>query len=216
MRRSSSSRSRGQKKARRKQILYMAVALFLVLGLVLSAILGFVDFLTGGQNVGQVEDPHLVELEERAVTLKEALAQAPEDGALAAELGNLYYNMATISWQQGLEVQGDKYGRQSREYLIRAVENGEISPEITLNIALLALFQDDHDVAEDYFRKTLDQDEKSPGAHLYYGLFLSSIEREEEAKEHWEKVLEYAPEDSSEAQAAKYYLSLPREAKNNN
>lgn len=201
--------SRGQKKARRKQVLYAAVALFLVLGLVLSAVLGFVDFLTGGPKVA--EDPYLLELEAKAASLEAALEQTPEDGALAAELGNTFYQMATFSWQQGLEDQGNKYGMQSRNYLTRAVENGEISPEITLNIAFLALFQDDHEVAEEYFQKTIDLDQENPGAHLYYGLFLSSRERDEEAKKHWEKVLEYAPENSPEAQAAQYYLSVPQE-----
>lgn len=205
--------SRGQKKARKKQILYMALALFLVLGLVLSAVLGFVDFLTGGKNFGQAEDPQLVELGKKVASLEEALEQNPGDGALAVELGNLYYNMATISWQQGLNDQGDKYGRQSCEYFIRAFENGEISPEITLNIALLAFSQNDHDMAEEYFQKTLAQDEENPVAYLYYGIFLSELNREDEAKEQWEKVLEYAPEDSSEAQAAQYYLSLLQEEK---
>jgi len=205
--------SRGQKKARKKQILYMAIALFLVLGLVLSAVLGFVDFLTGEKNFGQAEDPQLVEMEKRVASLEEALEQNPGDGALAVELGNLCYNMATISWQQGFEDQGDKYGRQSREYLIRAVENGEIYPEITLNIALLALSQNDYDVAEEYFQETLALDEENSVAHLYYGIFLSGLKREDEAKEQWEKVLEYAPEDSSEAQAAQYYLSISQEEK---
>lgn len=201
--------SRRQKKARRKQILYIAVALFLVAGLVLSAVLGFVDVLTGGQEAAK--DPYLLELEAKVASLEEALEQDPEDGSLAAELGTLFSNMATISWQQGLEEQGNKYGMQSRKYLTRAVENGEITPEITLNIAFLALYQNDHDAAEEYFQKTLAQDEQNPGAHLYYGLFLSSLEREEEAKKHWEKVLEYASEDSPEAQAAEYYLSVSQE-----
>ena len=203
--------SKGQKKARKKQILYMAIALFLVLGLVLSAVLGFVDFLTGEKNVGQVEEPQLAELRKRAASLEEALKQNPGDGALAVELGNLFYNMATISWQQGFDDQGDKYGKQSREYLIRAVKNGETSPEITLTIALLALSQHDYDVAEEYFQETLALDEESPVAHLYYGIFLSDLKREDEAKEQWEQVLEYAPEGSSEAQAANYYLSLPHD-----
>jgi tetratricopeptide (TPR) repeat protein len=203
--------SKGQKKLRRKQILYMAVALFLVAGLVLSAVLGFVDFLTGGQEAAK--DPSLLKLEEEAASLEKSLKKNAENGPLAAELGTLFYNMATISWQQGLEDQGNKYGIKSRKYLTQAVENGEISPEITLNIAFLALFQHDHAVAEEYFQKTLAQEEQNPIAHLYYGLFLSNLERGEEAEEHLEKALKYAPENSPEAQAAEYYLSLSQEAK---
>ncbi|NLX90134.1 MAG: hypothetical protein GXZ07_00825 [Firmicutes bacterium] len=188
----------------------MTVALFLVLGLVLSAVFGFVDFLAGGQKIA--DDPYLLELEAKAASLKEALEQTPKDGALAAELGNTFYQMATFFWQQGLEEQGNKYGMQSRNYLTRAVENGEISPEITLSIAFLALSQDDYQAAEEYFQKTIDLDQENPGAHLYYGLFLSGRKRDEEAKKHWEKVLEYAPQDSPEAQAAQYYLSVTQEA----
>ena len=204
-------RSGGQKRARRKQILYGSVALFLVLGLLLSAVLGFVDFITGGGPAGQAKDPYLAELEKEAASLEEKLKQDPENGALAAELGNLLYKMTTISWQQGLEVQGKKYGKQSRSYLLRAVENGEVSPEITLKIAYLALFEDDQDLADEYFQKTIALDEKNTGALLNYGLFLSSIGRSDEAKEQLEKVLEYAPEDSFEAQVAKDYLSPPQQ-----
>ncbi len=202
--------SKGQKRIRRKQILYGAVALFLVAGLVLSAVLGFVDFLTGGLDAAK--DPALLKLEEEAAGYEKSLKRNAGDGPLAAKLGTLLYNMATISWQQGLENQGNKYGIKSRKYLIQAVENGEISPEITLNIAFLALSQQDHGTAEEYFKKTLDQEEENTVAQLYFALFLSSLEREEEAKAHLEKALEYAPEDSPEAQAAEYYLSLLQNA----
>jgi tetratricopeptide (TPR) repeat protein len=201
--------SKGQKKLRKKQILYGAVALFLVAGLVLSAVLGFVDFLTGGQ--GANKDPSILKLEEEIATLEKSLKKDVENGLLAAEIGTLYYDMATISWQQGLQKQGNKYGEKSRKYLIQAVENGEISPEITLDIAFLAFSLEDYDTAEEYFQKTIDQGEQNPIAHIYYGLYLSNLEREKEAIEHFAKALEYAPEDSPEAQAAEYYLSLLQE-----
>ena len=68
---------------------------------------------------------------------------------------------------------------------------------MTLRIALLAAFiQNDEPLAEKYFRNTLELQEDYPEAHFYYGIFLLSQEREEEAQEHWEKVLQQAEEDS--------------------
>ncbi len=203
---------KGSKIARKRVIRnvgILVVALMLVGGLVLSAMFGLIDYLArGGQPYynASPEADQVGTLKHHAQSLEDSLEENPEDLDLMAELGYLYYQIAMLSWESGQAEQGDRYGEQSKDLLVEVSEKGFEESWATLTVALLSMYGENQDMAEDYFNKTLEIDEDNPEVHLYYGIYLSSVDRMEQAREHWDLVLDLADEDSQLAMIAEFYL----------
>lgn len=202
---------RGKKsKADRKKFISYTVVFLLVGGLLLSATAGFFDFLWGRKNPGYLaeEDEFILNLEKQASLLEKSCRENPDDLEKQAVLGSIYYELAIYLWGQGLE-EGKRYAGKSLGLLLPVVEGGLQEPSITLKIALLTAFiEGDDSRAEKYFLETLTLQDDYPEAHFYYGLFLASLERAEEAKVHWENVLQQTEEDSFLAGEARRNLQI--------
>lgn len=201
------------KKIARKKTLRNAgiliVALLLVGGLVLSAMYGFIDHLArGGQPPPTQEGDQLESMKQYAESLEQSVQEDPDDMDLRAELGYVYYQIATLSWQSGEGAEGDQYADKSKELLVEVTEEGYQESWAPLTVALLSMYDENQDMAESYFDKTLEMDDENPEVHLYYGIYLSSIERMDQAREHWDQVLELADEESQWAQMAEFYLEM--------
>ena len=197
-------------KVARKKLFSILIILLLVGGVLLSATAGFFDFLWGKGNMASStgDDEYILSLKKQAGFLEESLRGNSVDLEKQAALGNIYYELAMYYWGQGSE-EKEVYAAKSKELLLQVVEGGLREPLVTLRIALLAAFiQNDEPLAEKYFRNTLELQEDYPEAHFYYGIFLLSQEREEEAQEHWEKVLQKAEEDSPLAAEVQRYLQV--------
>ena len=200
----------GRKKKRKfpyKKLIYLVMALILVGGLVLSASMGLVDYFARGNRVLPTEqDEQLAVLLQWVDQLEDNLKENPEDAGSKAELGGAYFELAMYCSEKNLE-DYDEYAVKSKGFLQEAVEDGFLETWVTFRIALLALAQKDDAEAEEYFRVTFDLDENYAEPHLYYAAFLSARERAEEARFHWEKVIELESEDSFLAQTAQHYLN---------
>ncbi len=201
-----------KKKTRKKNVrnaVYLLVALLLVGGLVLSATFGFIDFLArGGQPPMQpgVEGDELAALRQRIDIMEQSLEENPGDTDLLAELGYVYYQAAMLSWERGQGAEGERHAQQSKDRLIEATEQGFEEPWATLIVAILSMYGENQELAEEYFERTLEMDDEDPEVHLYYGIYLSSVDKVELAREHWQRVLELAEEDSRLVQVAEMYL----------
>ncbi len=201
-----------KKKTRKKNVrnaVYLLVALLLVGGLVLSATFGFIDFLArGGQPppVPGTEGDHLVALAQRADSLEKSLEENPGDTDLLAELGYVYYQASMLSWERGRGAEGERYAQHSKDRLIEATEQGFAEPWATLIVALLSMSGENQELAEEYFERTLEMDDEDPEVHLYYGIYLSSVDKVELAREHWKRVLDLDDVDPWLVQAAEMYL----------
>ena len=204
---------RSKKKRRRKKAVrntvYLVIALLLVGGLVLSATFGVIDFLARGGQPIMPPDPgeeQLAGLKEYGNSLEQSLEENPDDIDLMAELGHLYYQLAMVHWNKGLADEGDQYAEKGKERLMEAIEKGYSESWATLIVALLAMYDEDREMAETYFEKSLEIDEEDPEIHLYYGIYLTSVERTEQAQEHLERVQALAGENSQQGQIAQMYL----------
>ena len=204
---------RSKKKKRRKKAVrntvYLVIALMLVGGLVLSAMFGLIDFLArGGQPPVPPgpEEERLAALEQYADSLEESLEENPEDIETMSELGHLYYQVAMLHWNSGRADDGDHYAQKSKDLLIEVTEKGFEESWATLVVALLSMYDEDEEMAEAYFEKSLEIDEEDPEIHLYYGIYLTSVERMELAQEHLDRVRDLAGEDSQLGQIAELYL----------
>ena len=204
--------NKGQRKAKRKQKIHAAIAIFLALGLVLSTMLGFAGIFTRG-NTNVTDNQYLLEKENQGAALAEALAQDPENVHLAIGLGDFYYELADECWRyQDYYERGNHYARLSQGFYLQALDSGEDTKELILKIATVAFRLFDFTLAEEYYQRALGLDEEDPEVLLGYGLLLYNTDRQEEGRNTWEKVLEYAPEGSTEAEAAMYYLALTSES----
>lgn len=191
----------------RRQILVSAVALLLVAGLVFSAVFGFADyFLSGNQQMPHQpqEEDYISGLEGMVASLEEALAESPDDHELKMYLSEVYLELAMVYGSQGMEQEMDRYATKGEEILQQVKDDIPAHAELLLKLALLkAFYQDDDARAEEYFEAAVDLEQDNGEVHLYYGMFLSLNEREEEAQVHLEKVLELEPEDSYLAELAR-------------
>ena len=210
--RKSSKKSKRIKSAFRKYF-YVFMALLLVGGLIVSATAGLFNFYSGNLfSSAEEEDDYLAALKQLAASLEESLQESPGDTKKKAELASAYFELAMYYSGQGPEGEDKEgYAAKSRALLLEAVEEGLLEPWVTYRIALLALLQKDDAQAEEYLKKTLELDENLSEAHFYYAAFLSARERADEAREHWEKVLELEEEGSYLAQTAEYYLNQQEE-----
>lgn len=200
-------------KAARKKILSSLVVLLLVGGLLLSATMGFFDFLWGKENtVSFTDDEYISALKKQAGLLEQTLETNPGDLEKQADLGNIYYELAMYYLNRGSE-EKEVYAVKSRESFLKAVKGGLRKPFVTLRIALLSAFiQDDEHLAEKYFKDTLELQDDYTEAHFYYGIFLLSREREEEARHHWEKALQFVEQGSPLEAEIQHYLQIYAEA----
>lgn len=193
-----------------RNILVSAVALILIAGLVLSAVLGFADFLVSGE--GQTSPPaevdYLFMLNELAASLDEELAASPEDADLKMQLAELYLELAMAHGSLGAAESRDAYVQKSEALIQQAgAEFPERHVILILNLAMMAAFyQDDAIRAERFFREALALDGENAQAHLYYGIFLALRERGADARIHLEKVLELEPAESELAELARTYM----------
>jgi len=203
------------KKKTVKKILYRkifasVVALILIAGLVLSAVLGFADFLVSGEE--QTAPPagvdYLSMLKDLAASLEEALAASPDDAELKIRLAELYLELAMAHGSLGAAESRDAYVQKSEALIQQAgAEFPERHVILILNLAMMAAFyQDDAIRAERFFREALALDGENAQAHLYYGIFLALRERGADARIHLEKVLELEPEGSELAGLARAYM----------
>jgi tetratricopeptide (TPR) repeat protein len=189
-----------------KKVFIVIIALMLIGGLVLSATFGFIDFLLERKNLASPgEDEELRYLKEKAHYLEESIRESP-DLESKADLGSTYYNLALyyywdLDWENAI-----LFSQKGSGFLLEALDGGLTDSSIALKAAVLFLMQEDDPQAERYFRKALELDEENAEAHLYLGNILSSRGLDDQAKVHWERVLELVEEDSPEAQAARYYL----------
>lgn len=211
---SKEKQEKNKKKARKKTMRnagILLVALLLVGGLVLSAMFGFIDHLArGGQ---QQFDPgpegdQLGSLKQYAGSLEQSVQENPEEIDLMAELGHVYYQIAMLSWESGQGADGDRYAQKSKDLLVEVTEKGYEESWATLTVALLSMYDENPEMAEDYFDKTLEMDDENPEVHLYYGIYLSSVDREEQARRHWDQVLDLTDEGDELAQMAEFYLEM--------
>jgi len=201
--------NKGQRKAKRRQKIYAAIAIFLALGLVLSTMLGFANIFMRGKTT---DNPYLLEKEREAAVLEEALAEDPENVDLATELGDFYFELAKECWQhKDYEERGNHYARLSQGFYLQALDSGEDTKELILKIAIITASLNEFTLAEEYYQRALSLNEEDSEVLLSYGLFLYNIEQKEEAISTWEKVLENAPEGSTEAEYALFYLALTSE-----
>ena len=139
-----------------KKIFIVMIALMLVGGLVLSATIGFIDYLIGRKNITSPgEDENISYLREKAHDLEESVIENP-DLESKAELGLTYYEMAMyyywdldrenvllysekgidflldarIHWERVLELaEEDSPEAQAARYYLDAYEIGDISGE---------------------------------------------------------------------------------------
>ncbi|MEW5920716.1 MAG: hypothetical protein AB1796_07195 [Bacillota bacterium] len=200
------AKRKAHKKNLCRNILVSATALILVAGLVLSAALGFADFLISGdrrETTPAAEDyPSM--LEGLAASLEEALAASPDDGELKMQLADLYLELAMVHGSLGAVEPRDRYAQRGEELLQQAEVESPAYAGSILKLALVAAFYQDDDLrAEEYFREAVDLDRENAQVHLYYGMFLALRERSEEARVHLEKVLEMEPEESYLAELAR-------------
>lgn len=196
------------KKAALRHILYLSVALLLIAGLVLTAVLGFVDFWAGNEDSSPAQEvnEYLSFLEQWASSLEAVLAEDPDNPELQVELGSVYFEIAIFFWEEGKGDKGDEYAAKSEDLLLKAMEDGYQKPYVALRIALLNFYRGKDSQAERYFLAALNMDEESPETHFYYGFFLSSLQRHEEARKHFKEVLLLTGEDDYLAEAARHYL----------
>ncbi|HAP31624.1 MAG TPA: hypothetical protein DCQ14_01005 [Firmicutes bacterium] len=203
------------KKKTAKKILYRnifvsAVALILIAGLVLSAVLGFADFLVSGeeQTAPPVGEDYLSTLEDLAASLEETLAASPYDAELKMRLADLYLELAMAHGSLGAAESRDAYVQKGEALIQQAgAEFPEQHAIFILKLAILAAFyQDDAIRAERFFREALVLDGENAQAHLYYGIFLALRERGADARLHLEKVLALEPEGSELAVLARAYM----------
>ncbi|MDO9534247.1 MAG: hypothetical protein Q7J85_02695 [Bacillota bacterium] len=194
-------------KANLKKIFIVIIALMLIGGLVLSATFGFIDYLIGRKNMTSPgEDEYISSLKEWANYLEESVRENPDLLESKAELGLTYYEIAMYYYWDLDRENVLLYSEKGSDFLLDALDGGLAESWIALKAAVLFLMQEDEPRAERYFRNALELDEENAEAHLYLGNILSSRHLDDQARIHWERVLELVEEDSPEAQAARYYL----------
>jgi len=194
-----------------KKYIVLLVALLLIGGLLLGAVVGIIDYVALGEEpVPSGVDDYIIFLEQQAAGLEEALSESPGDIELQARLGSIYYELAMHYWQEG-DPGGAAFAAKSKEVLLEAVKGGTDDPQLTMRLALLCFFQEEDEQAEEYFQMTLHLDEDNPEAHLYYGIFLSSQGLDNRAAVHLRKVLQLVEEESYLGQTARLYLELQEE-----
>ena len=194
----------------RRNIIISAIALLLVGGLVLTAVLGFADFLSSGEQgdpdpAVPAKEDYLSTLEEMAASLEQRLEKYPDEQGLKLELADIYLELAAVHGGAGEAELRISYAQKSEELLNQAA--GETrDAETMLKLAMLAYYQDDRPRAEEYYGRALALDEDNAEVHFSYGLFLASGKQEAKAREHLEKVLLLEPEESYLAALARLYL----------
>ncbi|MGI6317239.1 MAG: tetratricopeptide repeat protein [Firmicutes bacterium] len=200
----------------RRKIVYLIIALMLVGGLVLSATYGLFNYFFGGGKLAYQAggDEYLYGLLQQAAELEKAVKKDPSVVKNKVELGDTFYAICMYYYMKQDLKEMETYAKKSRELYLDVLDEEPEEPEVTLNIALLALLEGDGAQAEDYFKKTLELEETNPDAHLYLGSVLYSRGEEEEAVTHWERALELAEDGSPVAQTAAYYLDLSRADEN--
>jgi cytochrome c-type biogenesis protein CcmH/NrfG len=195
-------------KVYRKKLLSIVVIALLVGGLLLSATAGFFDFLGGKRNMASSpgDDEYILSLKEQAEILEKALQGDPADLENKAALGSIYYDLAMHCWGRGLQ-EKETFAVKSKKFLLQVIAEDPLESAATLKIALLAAFiLNDETLAEKYFQNSFELQEDNPEAHFYYGVYLFSREKGEEARKHWEKVLLLAEKGSPLATKAQRFL----------
>ncbi len=198
------AKQKENKKIRRRKIFASSVALLLVAGLLLSAVIGFADFMIDGN---RKKDPPATEdypslLERLAASLEQQLAAAPDDEKLKMQLADIYLELAMAHGSSGAAELRDRYALKGEE-LLQQIVSAETA-ELVLKLALVTAYYQENDLkGESLFHRALELDPEHTEALFYYGIFLALRGRGQEARDYLEKVLELEPENSYLAELAR-------------
>lgn len=193
---------------RAKKFVIIFLAVFIVLGMVITSVFGFTDFwqASPATEANQAEEV-IRHLEERARELEDLIAQNG-DGHHYRELGDLYYHLGyRYFFDMENEEKAVEYWKAALEPYRKALAEDPTDTDIYINLGLAAFNIGDFNTAGENFRRALDGDPDNPLAHLNYGIYALVVEEDRStALAHLEKARDLAGEETSLQQEIEYWL----------
>jgi len=190
--------SRGKKN---KIMVYIVIAIAGG-GLVLSSILA--AFLPGSMMPGsnlpvQNDESYIAGLEQRIVQFNASLEQSPDNFYLLANLGHAYFDLGRVHARvTGNEKAVETYFQAVEAYQRALLVNPD-DVDVRVNLAIMAFWSDQLDLAEEEFKKAIELNPNHAKAHYNQGIFLYfGRSNPTEAIASWNRVIELNPADAPE------------------
>lgn len=125
---------------------------------------------------------------------EEVVAREPNNAQAWLNLANARYDLGRLYQEQGKDILGAGYYRQSVEAYQKALEFRPDDVNARVDMATAAFYSNLSDEAEKNFKLAIEKDPKHLNAHMNYGVFLAQARQDvAAAKAIWQKALGLNP-----------------------
>lgn len=195
-----------------KKSMIIFLAAFIILGMVMTSVLGFIDLWHAPPATDTEQGEEIIAyLEDRARELENLIAQNG-DNHYYRELGDLYYQVGyRYFFEMNDEARAKEYWKAAIEPYEKALEEDPTDTNACINLGLAAFNTGDFDMAGEYFGRAVDNDPESALAHLNYGIYALVVEEDRDvALKHLERAFDLTEEGDPLRREIEYWLDEAR------